>query len=104
MALFCIKKVVLNLSKILIFWLRTGFGLGKIGFVWVRFGFVFIFWLNHEFTTALTLLVLDTALIGTNFLDRINRINRIINRAKRGMRVKTAFKQIRYHAKLKIII
>ena len=68
-----------------------GFGLGKIGFVWLCFGFVFIFWLNHEFT-----------LIGTNFLDRINRIDRIINRAKRGMRVKTAFKQIRYHANNKI--
>ena len=34
------KKVILNLSKILIFGLRIGFGLGKIGFVWVRFGFV----------------------------------------------------------------
>ncbi len=61
------KKCFLNLSKILIFRLRTGFSLGKIGFVWVRFGFVLYF---GSFTTKLTKgtkLNHEWTLINTNY-------------------------------------
>ncbi len=61
------KKVCLNLSKILVFWLESKIDFGKNGFEWLCFGFVFIFWFNHEFTRMDTKFNHGFTRINTNF-------------------------------------